>query len=298
MRRTLRFGVLAAFVAACGADTTARQEPIRFSLSEGAEHILRPVAAARVTTVYANFVDADVVVTPDGSVESVTILQGNPAHSGSATAALKQWTFTPFLQNSQPVRAIVTVKIYVPDQLTSAAEIAGATINATAFGLLRECERLVNANEGARAESVCAEAAEATDQLPAEAILERSGARAWLGHALLLQRRSREALAQYEQELALGRRALSSSDAELASAYRHIGVARFALGDLKVADENLAQAVTIMEAAITTLPAQRSGYQERLGAILREQALVKRALGDTASASALERKAAALLAVP
>jgi tetratricopeptide (TPR) repeat protein len=187
--------------------------------------------------------------------------------------------------------------IYVPDQLTSAAEIASATINATAFGLLRECERLVNANEGPRAERVCAKTVEATDQLP-DAILERSGARAWLGHALLLQRRPREALAQYEQELALGRRALSSSDAELASAYRHIGVARFALGDLKVADENLAKAVTIMEAAITNLPSQRSGYQERLGAILREQALVQRALGDTASASALERKAAALLAVP
>lgn len=297
--KTSRVVVVAAIVAACGADRPPEQnpllqEPTRFSVIEGGQHLQRRVAAAPVTTVYANSVEADLVVAPDGSVESVTVLQGNPAHVASATGALKQWTFSPFLQDGRAVRAIVTATIYVPDEAPSPAEM----INATAFRSFDECSRLVNANDGPGAESVCAKAVEAADRLPADAILERSGAHAWLGHALLLQRRPREALAQYDQELALGRRVLSSSDADLASAYRHIGVAHFAIGDVQTADQNLAQAVTIMEMAIATLPSQRGRYQALLQTILREEALAKRTLGDAASASALERKAAGLAAGP
>jgi tetratricopeptide (TPR) repeat protein len=192
------------------------------------------------------------------------------------------------------VRAIVTANIYVPDELPSQAEIN----NVNAFRLLNECERLVNAKDGSAAEIACAKAIEAVDQLPADAVLERSGARTWLGHALLLQRRPREALAQYEQGLALRRRVASSDDADVASTYRHIGTARFAMGDLQAADQNLSQAVVTMEAAIISLPSERRGYQERLRTMLREHATVKRALGDTASALALEQKAAGLSTNP
>jgi tetratricopeptide (TPR) repeat protein len=272
----------------------AQQEPVRFSMIEGAQHLQGRVPATPVTTVYANSVEADPIIAPDGSVESVTVLKGNPAHVASATAALKQWTFAPFLQEGRTVRAIVTANIYVPDELPSQAEIN----NVNAFRLLNECERLVNAKDGSAAEIACAKAIEAVDQLPADAVLERSGARTWLGHALLLQRRPREALAQYEQGLALRRRVASSDDADVASTYRHIGTARFAMGDLQAADQNLSQAVVTMEAAIISLPSERRGYQERLRTMLREHATVKRALGDTASALALEQKAAGLSTNP
>jgi uncharacterized protein YlxW (UPF0749 family) len=70
------------------------------------------------------------------------------------------------------------------------------------------------------------------------------------------------------------------------------------MGDLQAADQNLSQAVVTMEAAIISLPSERRGYQERLRTMLREHATVKRALGDTASALALEQKAAGLSTNP
>src|SRR5215471_8319025 len=48
---------------------------------------------------------ADVVIKTDGTVESVTIVLGPPALHAAAIAALKQWTFKPFMNAGRPVRA-------------------------------------------------------------------------------------------------------------------------------------------------------------------------------------------------
>ena len=42
----------------------------------------------------------------DGTVESVSVVSGNPLLTGSACDALKQWKFTPFTQNGSPVKAV------------------------------------------------------------------------------------------------------------------------------------------------------------------------------------------------
>jgi tetratricopeptide (TPR) repeat protein len=272
----------------CTAPPQVQEAPARVLDTELPRHLKKMVPAEPVTTVYANYVTADIVIATNGSVESVTILEGNPAHVASATAAFKQWQFLPFLENGAPIRAIMAVGIHVPDELPSPV----AALSWTAADLARECTALVNGRDLSKALDVCTKAVEAADQLPPDFILERSGARAWLGHALLMEGRFREALDQYTQELTLGERVLKATDAELSSAHRHVGMASFLLGDLAGADAHLGLATTIMEAAIVALPSEKANYQRRLRDFLTEHARVKRAMGDPVLAAALEKKAA------
>jgi len=41
-----------------------------------------------------------------GSVESVKVLTGNPALTGTAVNTLKRWRFEPILADGKPVRAV------------------------------------------------------------------------------------------------------------------------------------------------------------------------------------------------
>ena len=171
-------------------------------------------------------------------------------------------------------------------------------ITVTASRLRSECSRVVNAGSASEAEAVCRRAVDVANQLPRDAVLERSGARAWLGHALLFQRKSKEALEQYTQELELVQSVLKPTEAEVASAYRHLAMAHFLLGDSPRADQELGRAVSIMEAAIINLPSEKLRYQEQLRTILGERAQVKRQLGDEVAAAALEKRAKELAVVP
>jgi hypothetical protein len=171
-------------------------------------------------------------------------------------------------------------------------------VTVTASRLRNECSRLVNARNASEAEAVCRRAVDVANQLPRDAVLERSGARAWLGHALLFQRKSKEALEQYTQELELVQSVLKPTEAEVASAYRHLAMAHFLLGDPTQADQQLGRAASIMETAIINLPSEKVRYQEQLRTILGERAQVKRQLGDEVAAAALEKKARELAVVP
>lgn len=52
-------------------------------------------------------VEVEVAITPDGKVEDVKIVSGNPLLTRSAAKAVKDWTFTPFKENGQPAKANV-----------------------------------------------------------------------------------------------------------------------------------------------------------------------------------------------
>lgn len=289
MPRTSLTVALMLLSAACSSQNaqTPSAPPLRVTQEEGLKHQVTTVPAAPVTTVYANTVWADLIVELDGHVSSVSVVEGNPAHTSSATEAFKGWKFAPFIQNGKPVRVVVKSGIHVPDELPSPEALQSGVARA----LGDECSALVNARNGAEAQVVCAKVLAEAEKLPAHAILERSGAHAWMGHAFLIQDRPRDALKEYLEELSVGEKVLKANDAELASAYRHLAVAHFALEDRAAADRNLARAVAIMEAAIVNLPSEREGYVARLREMMLEQAVVKRGLGDETAAVALEAKA-------
>jgi TonB family protein len=50
-------------------------------------------------------VELDAVISPEGKIESVKVLKGNPLLTGSARMALKQWKFKPIQRDGKPIKA-------------------------------------------------------------------------------------------------------------------------------------------------------------------------------------------------
>lgn len=55
-------------------------------------------------------VELDVVIGENGSVESVSPLNGNPVLTKPATEAVKKWKFKPFVDGGSPVKAQAAIK--------------------------------------------------------------------------------------------------------------------------------------------------------------------------------------------
>jgi TonB family protein len=54
-------------------------------------------------------VDIEVIVTPDGSIESAKALSGNPLLTAPTLTAIKKWKFNPITVDGQAVKAITTL---------------------------------------------------------------------------------------------------------------------------------------------------------------------------------------------
>ena len=65
-------------------------------------------AAARQFRVSGDVV-ADLIVSVDGKIESISITKGNPLLSAAVVAALKKWTFAPFSLEGRPIRVKSTL---------------------------------------------------------------------------------------------------------------------------------------------------------------------------------------------
>jgi hypothetical protein len=59
-------------------------------------------------------VTLDVVVGEDGRVSILKVLGGFEEFKPSAIAAVKQWTYTPYLENGVPVPVETTVLVFYP----------------------------------------------------------------------------------------------------------------------------------------------------------------------------------------
>jgi protein TonB len=53
----------------------------------------------------------EAVISEDGSVQNVRVLRGKPLLDEAATAAVRQWRFTPPLLNGEPVPVVMTVTV-------------------------------------------------------------------------------------------------------------------------------------------------------------------------------------------
>jgi protein TonB len=51
-------------------------------------------------------VQVDAYIEPDGSVEKVQVVNGNPILGNAAVAAVKQWKFIPYKAGGTPARAV------------------------------------------------------------------------------------------------------------------------------------------------------------------------------------------------
>jgi periplasmic protein TonB len=56
-------------------------------------------------------VELEVLISEAGAVETVTPVSGNPVLTKPAAECLKKWKFKPFVQDGNPVKAQVVMKI-------------------------------------------------------------------------------------------------------------------------------------------------------------------------------------------
>jgi protein TonB len=54
----------------------------------------------------------DLVIDEDGNVANVTVLKGHPLLNDAAIQAVKQWKYSPTIQNGEPVQVLATVTIF------------------------------------------------------------------------------------------------------------------------------------------------------------------------------------------
>lgn len=54
-------------------------------------------------------VQVDIFIDPEGAVEKVNTISGNPLLTAAATAAVKQWKFTPFKSNGKNIHAVTAM---------------------------------------------------------------------------------------------------------------------------------------------------------------------------------------------
>ena len=54
-------------------------------------------------------IEVEISIDPSGSVDSVKVLTGNSALTGTALRTLKRWRFEPFQSGGKPVRAVAAL---------------------------------------------------------------------------------------------------------------------------------------------------------------------------------------------
>jgi protein TonB len=57
----------------------------------------------------AGVVEMDVTIDEEGSVESVSVLSGNPILAKSAEDTMKKWKFKPIKQGDKTIKAVATI---------------------------------------------------------------------------------------------------------------------------------------------------------------------------------------------
>jgi tetratricopeptide (TPR) repeat protein len=203
--------------------------------------------------------------------------------------AVKKWEYTPFLEDGQPIPVVTRVEWTVASpKYTQSQEQALKDYYPTFDG----CYQLLKQGKPQSAEEKCREAVTLSDQLPENRVLERSGARSCLGHALFGQQRFSEALPFYEKAVEIGKaHEHSDRDADFASQNASLARAHAALGNFSEADAFYSQAVTIFRAAIASLPEMKDNYSARLRSTLMEYSKLKEARGQHDEAEILEKEA-------
>ena len=98
-----------------GSAFVANLLPAEDALVRIAEDEAKKLAVSRVKPEYpamakqmrlAGKVQVDCVIDPDGGVEAVKVVNGNPLLSGAVTSAVKRWKFTPVQAHGKSVRAV------------------------------------------------------------------------------------------------------------------------------------------------------------------------------------------------
>ncbi len=261
--------------------------------------LLRVVAAEPVAGVYANGVTAGIVIGVDGSVESVTVIEGRKEHQASAIAALKQYRFAPVLIDGKPTRVVTRLGLHAPDMFsTDALAPRGTTNNSVTVParrdvvLLADCSRaLITQDRSLRAIQTCRDAVAAADE--AGDAFNRHSARSFLGDVHIFAKQWSDAVAAYQSALSITTPS-DANDFRAGEILTRIAIAQANLGDLAAADRSAESAGAKLQASMAAHPTQRQEHVSALRTTFLFHTRIKQLRGDNVAAQTLERRAGEL----
>jgi TonB family protein len=283
--------LLALSVFSVAEEKPARLEPSVASrnLTKKVEPVVPPLAKAAGV---GGTVVVDIIIDSTGKVSSVNLVSGHPMLAPAFIEAVRKWEYTPFLNDGQAIPVITRVEWTVASPKHSESQEKALKDYYPTF---QSCYDLLKQGKDTDAEAKCREALTLSDQLPENRALERSDARAFLGHALFRQRKFTESIPLYEKAVEIRKSyEHSDRDADFASENASLARAYAAVGRFSESDAYYSQAVTIYKAAIANLPEMKSNYTARLKSTLMEYANLKAALGQSEEAARLEKEATEL----
>lgn len=270
----------------------AQSAPPRVDMNEALRQIVKMVepvvppeaAAAKI----GGTVVTEAIIRVNGTVESVSVLAGPQALHKAAIDAVKQWAFKPFLRNGKPARVLALIDVTFPDPARDEAQRR----NRAVFAAMDECRQQQRTPTG---EAVCANAARLADEYEPRQLVARGSAHEGYGVALLFA--GKPAAARQEFEIALKLRLQGDpdeNDAGVAEILGFIAVSQMNLGEDAAADITLFRAESAFEGALKRVPALRDSYLPRFASVLQVHARLKRRMGQSDAAAALDRRAADL----
>jgi TonB family protein len=238
-----------------------------------------------------------VVVGKTGNVESVSVASGHPMLIPAAVEAVKKWQYKRFLIDGQP--ASVKTEIEVPFSLgISEADYTKEQDASDAyFKQEDQCRWLLNAKQYDEAESSCRTGAELAQKLPPERQNERRIAYQLLGHSLFSQKKFKDALSSYQEELTIAKASLQPYEAELGYSYHDVALSLYATGDIQQSRSAYESAMSTLERARDHIesPFLKNEYSRTIKTVLQEYAFLLRKSGDSAGAEAAEKRAASII---
>lgn len=287
-----------AFVATLLFFAIASALPAQVRLTEGAAEkllvdkgeVVYPSLAKQ--TKLQGTVKVEIVVSETGSIRSTKIISGHPLLVAAALDSLKRRRYGPYVVQEKPLPFITTTDIVfslgIPEKEYAAREAQNRNY------ILEEdkCRNLLQRREWKQAEEVCRAAVTLANRLSDEQGLTKMGAYENVGHAFLAQQRYTEALEWYSQALSLAQVSLKETDAELAYAYRNLGMANHGL-------RNLSRSLQLYKKAEVTLRRARENiqspdlklpYESALTEIEQYHLLAAQEAGDAAEIQDIKRR--------
>ncbi|HZU30982.1 MAG TPA: TonB family protein [Candidatus Angelobacter sp.] len=241
-------------------------------------------------------------ISETGEVTDVQPVSGHPLLIQAAQAAVRQWRYTPFKAGGHGIPVITSVVVEFPQGVPLTLEDRvkeerkKRQFDRFSSDLLA-CMLKVEKRQIAEAEPLCRRAVEASRNLGPQDQLFRMEACEYIGHVLLAQGKTTEALENYEEELRIARKENENREYDLAEAQVNLGNAKRDLDDLKSAGQHYQEAENlyrqISKGTALDLVKKQSAYA--FWQVLRSHAEMLRQMGQPDAASSLEHEAAGIV---
>lgn len=269
--------------------TSIRMEDAEQQLIKKVPPVYPPLAkAARLQ----GTVKIEALISTRGSITSLKVLEGHPLLVGAALDAVKQWEYKPFVVDGQAVEVRTVVEVPFSLGISEAEYRAEKERADKYFKREDECRELLESQRYPEAEEACKSAVELAEKLPKERKNERRTAYGSWGGALVLQRKFREALQVYLQELQIAEASLKPYEAELGYAYHHVALAYHGAGDLVQARAYYQHAETTLREAREHIDSDflKNEYTKTIKKVLENHLLLLRQTGQEEAAAGVQQR--------